>query len=58
MFGFIIPLFTATKQMKDKMEDFQRKMQEAQQANNPPSPKQEEKKVPEGEYIDYEEVKS
>lgn len=59
LFGFIIPLFTATKQMKDKMQEFQRKMEENQTnyANNSGRPDIEAKKAPEGDYIEYEEVK-
>ena len=58
IFDFIIPVFTTTKQMKQKMTEMQQKMQEQQGSNKTKSfSKPEEKKVEHEDYIDYEEIK-
>lgn len=58
IFGFLVPLFTATKQMQQNIrsmqQDIHRQQQTNTQAQQPVSP---EKKAPEHEYIDFEEVK-
>jgi len=64
VFGFIIPLFTVTKQMKGTVNEMNRKMQEQQRAQAEQSRQYEEQrtrpqvKVPAEDYIDYEEVKN
>ncbi len=61
VFDFIIPIYRTTKQVKEKVNDIQRNMNEQankQQRNqynsaaNPPSPKPKS-----DDYIEYEEVK-
>jgi len=61
IFHFIIPIYKTTRQVKkqfremhSRMED-QMNQQEANQQTMPP--KQEDKKAPAGDYIDFEEVK-
>ncbi len=65
IFGFIIPLYTASKQMRGKMSDMQQRMQQQQraqaeqqrqQSQAPQVPKAAEK-ISKDDYIDYEEVK-
>lgn len=58
IFGFLVPLFTATKQMQQNIRSMQQDIHRQQQTNTHAqqtvSP---EKKAPEHEYIDFEEVK-
>lgn len=62
VFDFIIPIFTTTKQVKQKMNEMQQKMNEHQnnfqKNNSQPFSKTEEKKVDREDYIEYEEIKS
>jgi cell division protein FtsB len=58
IFEFLIPLFTATKQMQQNIRSMQQDMNRLQQTN--PQTQQQastEEKAPEHEYIDFEEVK-
>lgn len=65
IFGFVVPLFTATKQMQRNIRSMQQDM--SQQANRqqqkagPQQAQQQtvrpEKETPKHEYIDFEEVK-
>jgi len=65
VFGFIIPLFSATKQMKGKVDELNRRMQQEQQAQADRAKQFEEDrarqqykaKAPAEDYIDYEEIK-
>ena len=65
IFGFIIPLYTASKQMKGKMTEMQERMQAQQRAQaeqqrqqtKPPQPPKAADKISKDDYIDYEEVK-
>lgn len=51
-------MFHTTRQMKNKIDEMQRRMQEnaAQNNYNAPKPNIETQKQSEGDYIDYEEV--
>ena len=61
IFGFVIPLYQATKQMNNKMNNLQQKMREQEQAMRqqtqarPTAPTNTRPKNE--EYIDYEEIK-
>jgi hypothetical protein len=64
IFDFIIPIYVASKKVKNQFGEMQSKMQEqmnqynrqnSQQPQSPTAPKTEKKKE---EYIDYEEVKT
>jgi hypothetical protein len=60
VFDFIIPIYRSSKKVKEHMEEMQHRMQDSlhqqqRHANTPPPEKA--KRVREGEYIDYEEVK-
>jgi hypothetical protein len=60
IFNFVIPVFRATKQMRNQVKDFHAKMQEQQQAAGTSYQHHDEaqrQKVNKGEYIDFEEVK-
>ena len=62
IFGFIIPVSKATRQIKSKIREAQANQQRFQQQQQYSAPKQErfEKKDPpanDSEYIDFEEVK-
>ena len=64
IFGFIIPLYTASKQMKGKMTEMQERMQaqqraqaEQQRQQQKPQPPKASEKISKDDYIDYEEVK-
>lgn len=65
IFDFIIPLYTASKQMKGKMSEMQQRMQQQQRAqaeqqmqqSQTPQPPKATEKISKDEYIDYEEVK-
>ena len=66
IFGFVIPLYKATKQMKGKMSEMQRRMQKEQQDRDASQRRFEETQkttapmpAPSADdYIEYEEVKS
>lgn len=59
VFDFIIPVYFASKEMKKKMNEFNRQMQQNQQQFNTPKPSKTEKPKTDfdSDYIDYEEVK-
>ena len=62
IFGFIIPLYTASKQMKGKMTEMQERMQaqqraQAEQQRQQTQPPKAAEKISKDDYIDYEEVK-
>ncbi|MBL7743477.1 MAG: hypothetical protein JNN00_08410 [Chitinophagaceae bacterium] len=62
VFGFIIPVYRTTRQMKKKFREMQERMQEEQlkQQGFGPQPTQAgstSSKVPSGDYIDFEEIK-
>lgn len=61
IFEFIIPVYKTTRQVKQKMNDMQQRMQENQRATaneqfTKPQPEAHKKPVHE-DYIDYEEIK-
>lgn len=56
IFEFIIPVFQATRQMKNKVAGMQQRMQEEEARRSQPEPRREEP-VKAGEYIEFEEVK-
>ncbi|MBL7738147.1 MAG: hypothetical protein JNK14_02940 [Chitinophagaceae bacterium] len=62
VFGFIIPVYRTTRQMKKKFREMHERMQEEQtkQQGFHPEGKQPDQasiKVPSGDYIDFEEIK-
>ena len=61
IFEFIIPVYNTTKQMKNKVNEMHRKMQDHQQANtknfNATASEPTYKKPASEDYIDYEEIK-
>ncbi len=60
IFGFIIPIYQTTKQVKTKMNDMHSRMQEQQRAQSSKTTEEHLKKstsVSKDDYIDYEEVK-
>ena len=63
IFDFVIPVYNTTKHVKQKMNTMQEQMRQQQQAyennsyNNTSQQEHPKKPVPEGDYIDYEEVK-
>jgi uncharacterized membrane protein (DUF106 family) len=64
IFGFIVPLYNASKQMKGKMTEMQERMQaqqraqaEQQRQQQTPKPPKAAEKISKDDYIDYEEVK-
>lgn len=65
VFDFIIPVYRASKRMKDQVGQMQQKMQEQQQGENikkdgfvnNTTPKTSTNKAPGKDYIDFEEVK-
>ncbi len=59
IFGFVIPVYRATRQVKKQFRNMQQMHEDnlrQQQAAQQPTPKPEPKK-PVGDYIDFEEVK-
>lgn len=57
---FLLPVYKTGRHIKKQFDEMQQRMQDnlQQQANNtPPPPQQSAGKKPEGEYIDFEEVK-
>jgi hypothetical protein len=60
IFGFIIPVYQTTKQVKTKMNDLHSRMQEQQRAQSAQATQEPAKKstsISKDDYIDYEEVK-
>ncbi len=60
VFDFIIPIYQTTKQVKQKVGEMQRNMNEQMQKQNnqfTDTPKTTSPKVDKDDYIDYEEVK-
>ena len=61
VFHFIIPIYKTTKQVKKQFREMHSRMEDninQQQANQQTMPpKQEDKKAPAGDYIDFEELK-
>jgi hypothetical protein len=60
VFDFIIPIYQTTKQVKQKVGEMQRNMNEQMQKQNnqfADTPKTNAPKVDKDDYIDYEEVK-
>jgi hypothetical protein len=60
VFDFIIPIYQTTKQVKQKVGEMQRNMNEQMQKQNnqfTDMPKTTSTKVDKDDYIDYEEVK-
>jgi len=63
IFGFVIPVYRTSKQMKGKMQDMQNRMREQQEQFNRHTQQQARPQAnpgnatKAGEYIDYEEVK-
>lgn len=57
VFDFIIPVYRASKRMKDQVGQMQQKMQEQQRSNTPPPPKQAPPASSSKDYIDFEEIK-
>lgn len=61
IFEFIIPVYNTTKQMKNKVNEMHRKMQDHQQANtknfNATASEPAYNKPASEDYIDYEEIK-
>ena len=63
VFGFIIPVYNSTKQVRRQMRDMQEHMrnqyQQQQQQNTPPPPPRKEPAKPrdKGDYLDFEEIK-
>lgn len=65
IFDFIIPLYTTTKQIKGKVNDMQQKMYQQQQQQREMQEQQRryeeqraaKSRIPDDDYIDYEEVK-
>lgn len=61
IFHFIIPIYKTTRQVKKQFREMHSRMEDQmnqQQANQQTMPpKQEDKKTPAGDYLDFEEVK-
>ena len=59
IFEFLVPLFTATKQMQQNIRSMQQDMNRQQQRTNTQTQPtvHPEQKAPEHDYIDFEEVK-
>ena len=61
IFHFIIPVYKTTRQVKKQFREMHSRMEDQmnqQQANQQPMPtKQEDKKAPAEDYIDFEELK-
>jgi hypothetical protein len=59
IFGFVIPVYKTTKQVKKQFADMQQKVQEPfnGQTKQPAEPVKEEQKPQKKEYLDFEEVK-
>jgi Sec-independent protein translocase protein TatA len=61
IFHFIIPIYKTTRQVKKQFREMHSQMEDQMNQQQPNQqtmpPKQEDKKAPAGEYIDFEEVK-
>lgn len=59
VFKFIIPVYRASKKMKQQFREMQEKMQQQQggQASHAQQPKTNSGPKPAGDYIDFEEIK-
>ena len=57
IFDFIIPVYRASKKMKDKVREAHQRMQEQQNSQQNQDQEPPKTRVSEGDYIDYEEVK-
>jgi capsular polysaccharide biosynthesis protein len=57
IFGFIIPIYQTTKQVKTKMNDLHSRMQEQQRTQASQEPVKKSTSISKDDYIDYEEVK-
>ena len=59
VFDFIIPVYSASKQMNKKMDEFKRQMQQNQQQQQPSTTARPQTSKPgvEDDYIDYEAIK-
>ncbi len=57
VFHFLIPVSKAAREMKNKMNEFQNRMQQQQGFPQKPEPVKESPQQKEGDYIDFEEVK-
>ncbi len=58
VFGFVIPMFNATRQMRNQVSEMTRRMQEQQRQQEVPQNQPNQASKPASEdYIDYEEVK-
>ena len=59
IFEFVIPVYKTTKQMKQKMNEMHQKMQQQDSFNKEQAANSftSQKKVPNEDYIDYEEIK-
>ena len=59
IFGFVLPVASATRQMNKKMQEFRRQQENmfAQQQTNTSSQPQTNTKAPAEDYIEFEEVK-
>ena len=61
IFGFIIPIYKTTRQVKKKFSEMNDRMQEQQMKqqgfNHQPTQQKSPSKSPGGDYIDFEEVK-
>ncbi|MBL7697043.1 MAG: hypothetical protein JNK79_02755 [Chitinophagaceae bacterium] len=59
VFNFLIPLFRATRQMRDQVKDFQSRMEEQQNFQRTAAQQQQQAKpkVSKEDYIDFEEIK-
>lgn len=55
--NFVIPVYRATRQMKNQVKDFQSRMHEQNQNAQDFEQKKANPKVKEGDYIDFEEIK-
>jgi hypothetical protein len=55
--NFVIPVYRATRQMKNQVKDFQSRMHQQNQAEQDLEQKKANPKVKEGDYIDFEEIK-
>lgn len=63
IFRFIVPIFRTTKQVKQKFREMREQMDEHQRKQqgfdyqSPPNTQKTEPKKPAGDYIDFEEIK-
>lgn len=59
IFGFVIPMFNATRQMRNQVQEMTRRMEEQQRSHQvpPQDVSQQQPKPSADDYIDYEELK-